>query len=83
MLCTHGKTQKAKGTHRAPKHPRKEPCTPAAARAGSGIVPQVTQAQSHRGSEQPGAGARGTRLHAGDAAGGGNQRTQFTHTPGQ
>lgn len=57
-------------THRRSPAPRQQPCTPAAARAGSGIVPQVTQAQSHRGSEQPGAGTRGTRLHAGDAAGG-------------
>lgn len=49
MLCTHGKTRKAKGTHgafAAPKHPWKEPCGPAAARAGGGIEPQVTGAPS-------------------------------------
>lgn len=55
MLCTHGKTQKVKGIRRAlaaPKHPWKEPYTLAAARASSGIEPQVTQVQSHPPGQQ-------------------------------
>lgn len=58
MLCTHGKTQKAKEVHgvfAAPKHQWKEHSTLAAA------------SHTHWDSEQPSTGTSGTQLHAGDA----------------
>lgn len=85
MLCTHGKTRKAKATHgafAAPKHPQKEPCTPAAARAGGGMEPQVIQAQSHTPGQRAAQRLRYPAPHR-RCCGWGNQRTQFTCAAGQ
>lgn len=53
----------------APKHPQKEPCTPAAPRLAVGWSPRSSRrSHTHQGSEQP--GACGTQLHTDDAVDG-------------